>query len=191
MEISQADIYDRANIEYHMNPMMGDDAQDEARLDEARLELEEEHLWRCFEVFDEAIEALDGHPDSEAVAWMLMKGWNSDLDEGVSDSWNLYFNDWEISRRNGQAWLFDHQILPTNFLDVDLLNGLEVCESHDDSPFMKKARLVKGSKLNKVHTIQLDRLISQAYQQGVEAGILINDNIIKEAMQKTAIGGSK
>jgi hypothetical protein len=190
MEISQADIYDRANIEYHMNTMMGDDAQDEARLDEARQELEQEHLWRCIEVFDEAIEALDGHPDSEAVAWFLMRGWNCDLEESITDGFALFFNEWEISRRDGQ-WLFDHLALDTQFFDVDLLNGLEVCEGHDKAIEVRKAQLIKACKLNNVQTLQLDRIISQAHQQGVEAGILINDNIIKEAMQKTAIGGSK
>jgi hypothetical protein len=190
MEISKVDIYNRADIHHYLNPMMGDDASDEARLDEARKELEEEHLWRCFEVFDEAIKALDGHPDAEAVAWKLMQGWNCHLDDSLTDGKNLYFNDWQISPCESQLF-FDHQILPTNFYDVDLLDGLDLCEVHDADPVIRKAHLIKSQKIDKIGEIQLHRLLAAVHADGVKAGIAINQNVVNEAIQKTALGGSK
>jgi hypothetical protein len=188
MEISKADIYDRASIEHHINPMMDDDAQDEALLNATRQELEQEHLWRCFEVFDEARAALGFHIDAVAVAWKLMQGWDCDLDESVCDGKNFYYNDWEISRRDNQ-WFFDHMSFDTNFFDVDLLNGLEICEEHDADPVIKKAHLIKSQKIDKIGEIQLHRLLAAVHADGVKAGIAINQNVVNEAIQKTALGG--
>ena len=190
MEISKADIYDRASIEHHINPMMNDDAQDEALLDAARQELEQEHLWRCFEVFDEAMEALDGHPDAEAVAWKLMQGWNCELDESLCDKFSIFYNEWEVTVGVNQ-WIFDHQILPVKFFDVDLLNGLEICEEHDADPVVRKTHLIKSQKIDKIGEIQLHRLLAAVHADGVKAGIAINQNVVNEATQKTALGGSK
>jgi hypothetical protein len=86
---------------------------------------------------------------------------------------------------------FDHQILPTNFYDVDLLDGLDLCEVHDADPVIRKAHLIKSQKIDKIGEIQLHRLLAAVHADGVKAGIAINQNVVNEAIQKTALGGSK
>lgn len=142
----------------------GRNSKDRSVFDEqyaiSRAELEQEHLWRVYEVWDEALEALGDEPGKEQIALMLLRGWTDS--EHISESivclnGQFYFNDWEITRHENQ-WHFEHCYRKGGkFFDVDLLVGLQICEQADRDPDAQREALIRKLKLNDAQVIQLDR----------------------------------
>ncbi len=123
-------------------------------------ELEQEHLWRIYEVWEQALQDLEDEPNRHEIILMLLKGWTDEqhiMDSEITLGNKVFFNDWEITRTD-DGWSFENCCRENCvFLDTDLLIGLERCEQIDREPSAQRESLIHKFRLNESQIIQLDR----------------------------------
>ena len=155
MYITDEEIADRAGL----SDCTREEFENKSHLmDVARAQLEQEHLWRVYEVWEEALDYLKIEPKADEIVELLLRGWIDDLDVHesiVCEHGIVYYNGWEITERGNQI-MFENKD-GSAFFDVDLYEGLKVCERVDQEP----AKLVEAfsAELTPVQVIRFKRIL--------------------------------
>ena len=160
MYISKTDIEDRAllnGMPFHqpVNPI--DDTSDNF-MEAAEEQLIEEHIWAIYELYEEAVEALnDQYTDFvQEIAWKLLSGMGPD-DECVTDrAGEFFYREWEIMFYGNAGWRFDHHDGRKNFWDISLMNGLLACDDFDNDLVYMIDHYGRDANLNELQRAMLD-----------------------------------
>ena len=149
-------------------------------MEAAQAELEQEHAWGIYQVWQEAVDALKGldEPKPEECAWFLMSGMSC-MDECVYADGEFFYNEGQITHHEGQ-WMFDHTQDTVALFDVDLLNGLQVCKDHDQAIAERSKTLAREFRLNPIQLIKFNKLVNAAFREGLDGGLLVAQNVSEE-----------
>ena len=149
-----------------------------AQFDTVREILEEQHAARLYEIYLEGLEFFADETECEEIVQLLMKGMTTDLhidDELIVLDGVAFFGEWEIKRLDDGQWQFEHSFREGgDFLDIDVLAGLQVCEELDSeysSQLLDFGRIEKARNFNHVDKVKLNNLLAAAKQQGVIEGL--------------------
>ena len=162
MYISKTDIEDRAIL----NGMgqYGHDPQEDGThmfLTVAEDDLNEEHIWSVFELYEATVEALNDQYTSnfEQIAWKMMSGMGPDDECCTDDAGEFYYNQWGIKFFGSLGWRFDHQYENKRFWDIDLMRGMLECDNVDNTALNLVTKFHKDADLNDIEKVMLSAMM--------------------------------